>query len=301
MTATTLILLSLISTSGAFTFAPSLHKTRVTTFSPARTISNPSVRIRHTTFLSASDGEDAEAVAEDNTTDEVVKVEEEEPKEEEKPKEDPEVTAIKEEISKLEGELKSKNLQLNRVKNEADEFTESGYMRKCAEMDNTRRMRAVANNNNEEASRATTIQEFLPVLDELRNLDVTFSDDEFAKSYTALGKQFESSLTGLGLTQFSVAGGDELNRSRMAVVGEEYSDDVKKGIVMREERAGIEVTGNVIRLADCVVSLGSEAEAIKEAEEKAKAAAEAKAKEEATDVEVEEVVDEKADEKTEKE
>jgi molecular chaperone GrpE (heat shock protein) len=275
---TTAALLSLISSSDALTsFAPIQKVSPITfvspAFSPLQTISKSHERIRPSSFLLATEdtegsGEtEAESAGEDAAT------------EDEPPKEDPEVTAIKEEISQLENQLKSKRRELGRIKDEIEDYTEKGYLRKCADMENLRRKRAARQSDNMEGARATTIQNFLPVLDNLRELDVMYANDEFAKCYSALRSDYESRLKGLGLSEFSVSTGEELNLSRMAAVAQEYSDDIAKGAVIREESSGIEVSGNVIRLAKCVVSLGSEAEAVKEAEEKAKAEAEAKSAE----------------------
>lgn len=60
------------------------------------------------------------------------------------PQEDPEITALKEEIANLEIDLKAKRSELNRNVDLAEEYSERGYQRKCAEMDNMRRMRAVS-------------------------------------------------------------------------------------------------------------------------------------------------------------
>ena len=58
--------------------------------------------------------------------------------------EDPEVTAIKEEIAQLESTLKEKRRELAYVSDKADEYTKSGYARKVAEMENMRRARSVS-------------------------------------------------------------------------------------------------------------------------------------------------------------
>ena len=57
--------------------------------------------------------------------------------------EDPAIVALKEEIAKLELEVKSARRQLANINDEADEFTKTGYARKVAEMENMRRARSV--------------------------------------------------------------------------------------------------------------------------------------------------------------
>ncbi len=58
--------------------------------------------------------------------------------------ENAEVTAIKEEIAKLEEQLKQKHREIITVKDMAEEFSKVGYARKVAEMENMRRFRSVS-------------------------------------------------------------------------------------------------------------------------------------------------------------
>ena len=57
--------------------------------------------------------------------------------------EDPEITALKEEIASLETELKMVRRKVADVSDRADDFTQPGYARKVAEMENMRRARSV--------------------------------------------------------------------------------------------------------------------------------------------------------------
>ena len=66
-----------------------------------------------------------------------------EPVEEEVP-EDPEIVALKEEIAKLESELKSKQSTLAYNQDQVEEYSKTGYARKVAEMENMRRVRNVS-------------------------------------------------------------------------------------------------------------------------------------------------------------
>ena len=66
-----------------------------------------------------------------------------EQEEEEAPPEDPELTALKEGIAELEDELKQARRKVADVSDRADDFTQSGYARKVAEMENMRRARSV--------------------------------------------------------------------------------------------------------------------------------------------------------------
>lgn len=58
--------------------------------------------------------------------------------------EDPEVTALKQEIANLESDLKAKQSTLSYAQNQVDEFSKGGYARKVAEMENMRRVRSVS-------------------------------------------------------------------------------------------------------------------------------------------------------------
>lgn len=279
-----LFLSSLLLSCDAFGFNPYIHNAKISTFSRHSTILNTNNRIRQATFLSMTtedgEAEESDAAPTDDETSE-------ETEEEEEPKEDPAVTALKEEIVKLERELKSKQATLNRVKDDVDTYTESGYLRKCAEMDNVRRMRAAATSSNVESSRATVLGDFLPVLDDLRSLDQIYADNSFAQKYGALRWDYENALKSFGAADFTLAEGDSFDSLRAVSVGEEYSDTISKGSVVAVTREGVEVSGIVVRPVECVVSLGSEAEAVREAEERAKREAEEKAKAEAAEGEVE--------------
>jgi hypothetical protein len=58
--------------------------------------------------------------------------------------EDPAITSLKEEIAKLELDVRSSRRQLANINDEAEEFTKTGYARKVAEMENMRRARSVS-------------------------------------------------------------------------------------------------------------------------------------------------------------
>lgn len=62
------------------------------------------------------------------------------------PEEDPEITALKEEIQDLEKKVKDKRRQAMDMSDRADEYSQSGYQRKVAEMENMRRARSVSGN-----------------------------------------------------------------------------------------------------------------------------------------------------------
>eukprot|EP00567_Pseudictyota_dubia_P009459 CAMPEP_0197443612 /NCGR_PEP_ID=MMETSP1175-20131217/9313_1 /TAXON_ID=1003142 /ORGANISM="Triceratium dubium, Strain CCMP147" /LENGTH=134 /DNA_ID=CAMNT_0042974273 /DNA_START=1 /DNA_END=401 /DNA_ORIENTATION=- len=134
-------------------------------------------------------------------------------------------------------------------------------MRKVAEMDQIRKTRGEAFKSNKFTANANILQQFLPVLDELTNLDSRFEGNEAAKSYSALRGSFSSALTSLGAAEFTAEVGGVYDVRRHESVREEYSDDIAEGAVLEPVAMGMEIEGNVMRRAQVAVSLGSEAEA----------------------------------------
>lgn len=188
--------------------------------------------------------------------------------EEQQPKEDPEVTAIKEEIANLEAKIKSRRNDLASIIDSVETYSKAGYARKVAEMDQIRKMRGAASKSNESTAKAAILQDFLPVLDELKALDEKYAGDEFAQSYKALRWDLNNAMTALGMSEYTAEVGATADPTRFVAVEEQYSDDYAKGTVISPVAVGLELQGNVMRMAECVVSLGSEADA-KAAEEEA--------------------------------
>mmetsp|Transcript_17980 Transcript_17980/g.22008 ORF Transcript_17980/g.22008 Transcript_17980/m.22008 type:complete len:301 (-) Transcript_17980:260-1162(-) len=213
---------------------------------------------------SEADASSEEATVEDESAAEEQDQDQEqlEEEEDEEPKEDPEITAIKSEIAKLESQLKQKNRELNDRERMADEYTKSGYARKVAELESFRRSRSIASNDNKMAARATILQEFLPILSKLQQINKEYEGDDFAKTYSALSWDFNNSLKDLGMTEYTVKEGDKVDIGRVTAVQEEYSDTIAKGCVIQPVEIGYELDGNVMKFASAVVSLGSEAELV---------------------------------------
>jgi len=194
---------------------------------------------------------------------------------EEEEKEDPvsaEVKELKDQIAQMESTLKQKNRDLSNLEDLADNNSEIGYARKVAEMEGYRRSKNAASADSKDIARATVLQPFLPILDDIKSKAEVYSGDEFAKGYSALGSDFSNTLKNLGVSEFAVTEGETINFLRTKTIKEEYSDTIAKGCVITPLSTGYELKGNVMRQADVIVSLGSEADA--------KAAAEAKAAEE---------------------
>jgi len=209
----------------------------------------------------------------------------EEIEEEEKAKEDPEITLLKEEISSVEKKLANLKKSYSYLNDEVETYSEKGYLLKCAEIDNARRSRDASSSSNKLASQASSIQNFLPSYELLESLKDKYVDSEYAQGYAALS--LKNAFMQLGVVEFDAKVGEGMDRSQCMVVSEEYSDEYSKGVVIDVVKSGMELNGYVIRLAECVVSLGSEEDAMREAE--AAAEAEKLAEEEAKEEEEKEV------------
>lgn len=215
---------------------------------------------------SPSDNDQVEEVEAEITDDEptTATTEDEASSEEEvdeEPKEDPEITAIKTEITQLETQLKQKNRELNNIENMAEEYTKGGYARKVAEMETYRNSRSAASKDNTTAAKAMALEPFLPILETLVHVRHDYENDEFAKGYNALCSDFQSALKGLGVVEYTVQEGDTVDNTsagRIVAAREEYSDVFAKGAVIQPVTVGFEIEGNIIKSASAVVSLGPE-------------------------------------------
>lgn len=185
------------------------------------------------------------------------------------PEIDPEVKELKDKISQMESTLKQKNRDLSKLQDLCDDYSSGGFARKVAEMEGYRRSKKAASADSNLVARAVVLQSFLPILDDLKSKGELYADDEFAQKYSALGSDFSNCLTNLGVSEYTVAEGENINSLRTNTVEEEFSDSIAKGCVIAPVRLGYELKGNVMRMADVVVSLGSEAEAKTETSEEA--------------------------------
>jgi len=112
------------------------------------TIASSSSRLQLATEEEGSTGKAQEDVVNEEKEDPSAAATEEEEEEnddneEEEEQEDPDLKALKEEIAALESELKTARRKAADVGDRADDFTEAGYARKVAEMENMRRARSV--------------------------------------------------------------------------------------------------------------------------------------------------------------
>lgn len=114
---------------------------------------------------------------------------------------------------------------------------------------------------------ANVLRSFLPVKETLDTLRQEYADDEFGKAYVALVGNFNTALAEMGVTDYTANPGETIDRTRVLAVEEEYSTEFAKDTVIQPLKLGLELKGNVIRLAECVASLGDESEAAAAEEE----------------------------------
>jgi len=227
--------------------------------------------------MSEEENAEQQATLDDNNNEAALSSEEEEG--EDAPKEDPAVTELKETISKLEATLKSKRSDLNNLKDMADKYSQSGYARQVAQVENNKRMRGANMADSKDAARATVLQSFLPVLDEMDAIAAKYEGNAFAGTLqSGLTSEFQNTLNEMGVAEYIVASGDDVVMGRVVAIEEEYSEEFGKGTVITPLKSGLEIQGNIVRPAECVASLGSEAAAAAE-EEAAAAEADAAAEE----------------------
>jgi len=172
------------------------------------------------------------------------------------------VTALKEEIASLEATLTALKKTASELEEDAEDYSEKGYLLKCAEMDNTRRRRDQANMDSRAAAKATVVREFLPVLDDLQALGDTFQGNSFAQGYSTLAWNLDQAFKDMDVEEIHAQPGDAFDTNTMNVVQERYSDRVPKGCVIQQLSKGFQIKGNLMRLVHVVISLGSEADAL---------------------------------------
>ena len=178
---------------------------------------------------------------------------------------DPEVVALKDQITSLESDLKAKRSQLSNLNEMADKYSSTGYARQVALVENNKRLRRGSMADGKSAARATVLQSFLPVLDELDVIGPKYEGVAFAKTLDAgLRSELENSLGELGVSEYAVESGQAMDVGRVVAVEEEYSEEFAKGTVIRPLKSGLEISGNAIRPAEVVGSLGSESDAAAE-------------------------------------
>ena len=114
------------------------------------------------------------------------------------------------------------------------------------------------NTSNKSGARANVLRDFVPLLDKLLALQEEYSEDGFGKQYGALPGAVKAAFSELGVTEYTVATGDVVNTDRMVVIDSQHSDDHPADTVIQPSALGLELQGNVVRMAECIASLGPE-------------------------------------------
>ena len=118
---------------------------------------------------------------------------------------------------------------------------------------------------------ASTLAEFLPVLDRLDELREAYGDDEFGRQYNALPGSLRTAFAEMDVTEYTVQVGEAFDPARMVAVEQVYSDEFEPNTVIQPVSVGLEVKGNAIRAVECMVSLGPEVSEEEDDEEEAMA------------------------------
>jgi molecular chaperone GrpE (heat shock protein) len=111
-------------------------------------------------------------------------------------------------------------------------------------------------NSNASTATASVIQSFLPAMDQFYALKTLYESNDFGTKYSGLSGAMASALKGLGVENFTVDVGAAVPAERATVVKEEHSKDIEAGKIIRVTTPGMELKGNIIRMAEVVVSLG---------------------------------------------
>jgi molecular chaperone GrpE (heat shock protein) len=110
------------------------------------------------------------------------------------------------------------------------------------------------NSSSQSNAMAGILKNFLPVHDKLEAMKDQYAADDFGRQYSGLW--MGPTLAKMGVKEYSVSEGEPLDRIRMNAVSMEYSMSVPKDTVMEALTPGLELEGNVVRAATCVVSRG---------------------------------------------
>ena len=106
------------------------------------------------------------------------------------------------------------------------------------------------------------MQDFLPVLERLNELNQEFATNTFAvKNYATLSSSYASALKGMGLVEYTPDVGSKVDSIRVNVVQEEVSDlFAESGYIISIMKKGYELNGNIVRAAEVVASISQKEE-----------------------------------------
>jgi len=212
------------------------------------------------------------------------------------PEED-ELTALRSEISALEATLRSKKTRVGDIRESATRYTQNGTLRLVAELADYKKARARSSASDDARGKAKAIKGFVDVLEKLDALGDAFDGEDegaqrVARQFSSLRGDLRTNLESVGLKEFRAEPGtDRFIASRHNALRRENSDTIPEGYIMEMVSPGAEIEGNVVKVADVVVSLGVEKEEEAKAEEES--AEEAKEEEEAAETEEEQEGEEK--------
>ena len=111
--------------------------------------------------------------------------------------------------------------------------------------------------SNKYTATAAILTEFLPAMDDLYALKGRYETNEFGKMYNALPDAIRSGYTSMGCTEYSIDTNAIFDTNRMISIGTEPSTTVPKDGVVLTVKPGIELHGNIVRLAQVVTSVGT--------------------------------------------
>jgi molecular chaperone GrpE (heat shock protein) len=114
------------------------------------------------------------------------------------------------------------------------------------------------NSSSQSNAMAGILKSFLPVHDKLERMKEKYANDDFGSQYGGLW--MGPTLDKMGVKEYNVAEGDLVDRIRMNVVASEHSA-APKDTVIAQVAPGMELEGNVVRAATCIISRGNEADA----------------------------------------
>jgi len=119
------------------------------------------------------------------------------------------------------------------------------------------------NSSSRSSAAAAILTNFVPIHENLVSLKQKYASDDFGSKYGGLS--MDQTFSKMGVKEYTVETGAPSDGQRVSVI-EEIPSELAKGMVIRQVSGGLEIEGNVVRAADCVVSLGSEQDDLKEAD-----------------------------------
>lgn len=227
-------------------------------------------------YLSISRGQNVNDVMEDEVTIEDSKLDDDLEKNKviTKVKKDMKINAkkiLKEEITALETTIRHKRCRISNLQSLMDHYSQAGFARKVVELDSLRNKLNLVHQCYENESMASVMKLFLPVLDHLLKLNKRYERERnyFAiNGYGALATEIKNCFYRLGLEDSNIQIGSSVNKNLMnvlSVVENQSPEELKRhdsGYVTDVIQDGYKYKGNIIRLADVIVTKSLEVEPV---------------------------------------